>query len=51
MNYQTGEGTRLRRQRAEQAIQLALQSRWGEAAAKVAETTTTADGFLPFVKA
>jgi len=33
MNYQTGEGTRLKRQRAEQAIQLALQSRWEEAAA------------------
>jgi len=33
MNYQTGETTRLRRQRAEQAIQLALESRWKEAAA------------------
>jgi tetratricopeptide (TPR) repeat protein len=33
MNFQTGEGTRLKRQRAEQAIQLALQSRWEEAAA------------------
>jgi len=33
MNYQTGETTRLRRQRVEQAIQLALESRWKEAAA------------------
>ncbi len=33
MNYQTGETTRLRRQRVEQAIQLALESRWREAAA------------------
>lgn len=33
MNYQTGETTRLRRQRIEQAIQLALDSRWREAAA------------------
>jgi tetratricopeptide (TPR) repeat protein len=32
MNYQTGETTRLRRQRVEQAIQLALESRWKEAA-------------------
>jgi len=33
MNYQTGETTRLRRQRVEQAIQLALESRWKEAVA------------------
>jgi tetratricopeptide (TPR) repeat protein len=33
MNYQTGETTRLKRQRIEQAIQLALESRWREAAA------------------
>jgi hypothetical protein len=33
MNYQAGESTRLKRQRADQAIQLALQSRWEEAAA------------------
>jgi hypothetical protein len=33
MNYQTGETTRLRRQRVEQAIHLALESRWKEAAA------------------
>jgi len=33
MNYQTGETTRLKRQRIEQAIHLALQSRWKEAAA------------------
>jgi hypothetical protein len=33
MNFQTGETTRLRRQRVEQAIQLALESRWKEAAA------------------
>ena len=33
MNFQTGEGTRLKRQRTEQAIHLALQSRWEEAAA------------------
>jgi tetratricopeptide (TPR) repeat protein len=33
MNYQTGETTRLRRQRVEHAIQLALESRWKEAAA------------------
>jgi len=33
MNYQTGETTRLRRQRVEQAIQLALESRWREAVA------------------
>ena len=33
MNYQTGETTRLRRQRIEQAIQLALESRWKEAVA------------------
>jgi tetratricopeptide (TPR) repeat protein len=33
MNYQAGETTRLRRQRVEQAIQLALESRWKEAAA------------------
>jgi hypothetical protein len=33
MNFQTGEGTRLKRQRTEQAIHLALQSRWQEAAA------------------
>lgn len=33
MNYQSGERTRLKRQRMEQAIQLALQNRWDEAAA------------------
>ncbi len=33
MSYQTGETTRLRRQQVEQAIQLALESRWKEAAA------------------
>jgi len=33
MNFQTGETTRLRRQRVEQAIQLALESRWREAVA------------------
>lgn len=33
MNYQAGERTRLKRQRMEQAIQLALQNRWDEAAA------------------
>ena len=33
MNYQAGESTRLRRQRVDQAIQLALESRWKEAAA------------------
>ncbi len=33
MNYQAGESTRLKRQRTDQAIQLALQSRWEEAAA------------------
>jgi hypothetical protein len=33
MNFQTGETTRLRRQRVEQAIQLALESRWKEAVA------------------
>lgn len=33
MNYLAGESTRLKRQRADQAIQLALQSRWEEAAA------------------
>jgi hypothetical protein len=33
MTYQTGESTRLKRQRVEQAIQLALQSRWKEAVA------------------
>jgi tetratricopeptide (TPR) repeat protein len=33
MNNLTGETTRLRRQRIEQAIQLALESRWREAAA------------------
>jgi len=33
MNYQAGETTRLRRQRVEQAIQLALESRWKEAVA------------------
>ena len=33
MNYQAGESTRLKRQRADQAIHLALQSRWEEAAA------------------
>ena len=33
MNYPSGESSRLRRQRVEQAIQLALESRWKEAAA------------------
>jgi tetratricopeptide (TPR) repeat protein len=33
MSYQTGETTRLRRQQVEQAIQLALETRWKEAAA------------------
>jgi tetratricopeptide (TPR) repeat protein len=33
MNYQAGERTRLKRQRMEQAIQLALENRWHEAAA------------------
>jgi hypothetical protein len=33
MNYQAGERTRMKRQRMEQAIQLALQNRWDEAAA------------------
>lgn len=33
MNFQAGERTRLKKQRMEQAIQLALQNRWDEAAA------------------